>query len=125
MTPEGQDPSSLSLSAVIIAGGTAGLAMWTLAIPPDVRSFPLHYAIGRSVERREKGRRREEGEEEADDLCGTTGDQIPTPRIARRNVQGFHGLRGQDRQSGRSESSLQRIWSGHPSCFPRQRRYFR
>jgi hypothetical protein len=26
----------LSLPAVMLAGGTAGVAMWSLAIPPDV-----------------------------------------------------------------------------------------
>jgi solute carrier family 25 (mitochondrial carnitine/acylcarnitine transporter), member 20/29 len=30
------DPSQLSTSAVIMAGGTAGLAMWIIAIPADV-----------------------------------------------------------------------------------------
>jgi len=30
------DSKDLSVSAVIFAGGTAGLAMWTIAIPPDV-----------------------------------------------------------------------------------------
>lgn len=40
MTPAGQDPSKLSLSAVMVAGGSAGVAMWTLAIPPDV-GFPF------------------------------------------------------------------------------------
>jgi len=35
LTPVGQDPSQLNLSAVIIAGGTAGVAMWSIAIPPD------------------------------------------------------------------------------------------
>ena len=30
------DSKELSLSAVILAGGTAGVAMWTIAIPPDV-----------------------------------------------------------------------------------------
>ncbi|TFL03708.1 mitochondrial carrier domain-containing protein [Pterulicium gracile] len=36
LTPAGSDPSQLNLSAIIIAGGTAGVAMWSLAIPPDV-----------------------------------------------------------------------------------------
>ncbi|GAA5866215.1 hypothetical protein JCM8547_007205 [Rhodosporidiobolus lusitaniae] len=36
LTPKGQDPSSLSLSAVMVAGGVAGVTMWTFAIPPDV-----------------------------------------------------------------------------------------
>jgi len=34
LTPAGS--KDLSLSAVILAGGTAGVAMWTIAIPPDV-----------------------------------------------------------------------------------------
>lgn len=36
LTPAGQDPGSLSLSAVTLAGGLAGVTMWTFAIPPDV-----------------------------------------------------------------------------------------
>lgn len=36
LTPEGQSPSELNLGAIIVAGGTAGLAMWSIAIPPDV-----------------------------------------------------------------------------------------
>jgi solute carrier family 25 (mitochondrial carnitine/acylcarnitine transporter), member 20/29 len=36
LTPVGSDPSDLNLSAVIFAGGTAGIAMWAIAIPPDV-----------------------------------------------------------------------------------------
>lgn len=36
LTPVGSSPADLNLGAVILAGGTAGVAMWTLAIPPDV-----------------------------------------------------------------------------------------
>ncbi|KAF4622858.1 hypothetical protein D9613_002124 [Agrocybe pediades] len=36
LTPAGSSPSELNLSAIIVAGGTAGVAMWALAIPPDV-----------------------------------------------------------------------------------------
>ncbi|GAA5977797.1 hypothetical protein JCM5350_006181 [Sporobolomyces pararoseus] len=36
LTPAGQDPAALSLSAVMVAGGLAGVTMWTFAIPPDV-----------------------------------------------------------------------------------------
>lgn len=36
LTPAGSSPSELNLSAIIFAGGMAGVAMWTLAIPPDV-----------------------------------------------------------------------------------------
>lgn len=35
LTPAGS--SDLNLGAVILAGGTAGVAMWAIAIPPDVR----------------------------------------------------------------------------------------
>ncbi|KAF9015533.1 carnitine/acyl carnitine carrier [Cyathus striatus] len=36
LTPAGASPADLNLSAIIVAGGTAGVAMWALAIPPDV-----------------------------------------------------------------------------------------
>lgn len=41
LTPAGQDPSQLNLGAVITAGGLAGVAMWSFAIPPDVRPIPF------------------------------------------------------------------------------------
>lgn len=44
LTPAGASPSDLNLSAVIIAGGTAGVAMWSLAIPPDVLKSRLQSA---------------------------------------------------------------------------------
>lgn len=43
LTPAGADPSTLNLTAVILAGGTAGVAMWSLAIPPDVRAPLISY----------------------------------------------------------------------------------
>ncbi|KLO15056.1 mitochondrial carrier [Schizopora paradoxa] len=36
LTPAGASSSDLNLGAIIIAGGTAGVAMWSIAIPPDV-----------------------------------------------------------------------------------------
>lgn len=36
LTPAGASPADLNLSAIIFAGGTAGVAMWAIAIPPDV-----------------------------------------------------------------------------------------
>ncbi|KAG5647590.1 hypothetical protein DXG03_008943 [Asterophora parasitica] len=36
LTPAGSSPADLNLGAIIVAGGTAGVAMWALAIPPDV-----------------------------------------------------------------------------------------
>ncbi|KAF9822085.1 hypothetical protein IEO21_00079 [Rhodonia placenta] len=36
LTPAGASPSELNLGAIVVAGGTAGIAMWSIAIPPDV-----------------------------------------------------------------------------------------
>jgi len=36
LTPAGASAADLNLQAVILAGGTAGVAMWAIAIPPDV-----------------------------------------------------------------------------------------
>jgi len=44
LTPEGSSPSDLNLGAIILAGGTAGVAMWALAIPPDVLKSRLQSA---------------------------------------------------------------------------------
>ena len=37
LTPAGALSSDLNVGQVILAGGTAGVAMWAIAIPPDVR----------------------------------------------------------------------------------------
>ncbi|KAH7106754.1 mitochondrial carrier [Auriculariales sp. MPI-PUGE-AT-0066] len=42
LTPEGS--TKLNLGAVIMAGGTAGVAMWSIAIPPDVLKSRLQSA---------------------------------------------------------------------------------
>jgi solute carrier family 25 carnitine/acylcarnitine transporter 20/29 len=44
LTPADSDPSKLNLGAVIMAGGTAGVAMWAIAIPPDVIKSRLQSA---------------------------------------------------------------------------------
>jgi len=44
LTPAEASPSELNLSAVILAGGTAGVAMWAIAIPPDVLKSRLQSA---------------------------------------------------------------------------------
>jgi len=44
LTPAGSTPADLNLSAIIFAGGTAGVAMWALAIPPDVIKSRLQSA---------------------------------------------------------------------------------
>ena len=37
LTPAGHTPAELHLGSIITAGGMAGVAMWAIAIPPDVR----------------------------------------------------------------------------------------
>ncbi|KIJ08317.1 hypothetical protein PAXINDRAFT_120432 [Paxillus involutus ATCC 200175] len=44
LTPAGSLSTELNLSAIILAGGTAGVAMWSLAIPPDVLKSRLQSA---------------------------------------------------------------------------------
>lgn len=44
LTPAGSDPSKLNLGAVVVAGGLAGVAMWSVAIPPDVIKSRLQSA---------------------------------------------------------------------------------
>ncbi|KZO99251.1 mitochondrial carrier [Calocera viscosa TUFC12733] len=44
MTPAGADPSQLHLGSIIFAGGMAGVAMWTIAIPPDTIKSRLQSA---------------------------------------------------------------------------------
>ncbi|KIM30001.1 hypothetical protein M408DRAFT_328433 [Serendipita vermifera MAFF 305830] len=36
LTPKGKEPGDLDLGAIVVAGGLAGVAMWSIAIPPDV-----------------------------------------------------------------------------------------
>ncbi|PKI83588.1 carnitine transporter [Malassezia vespertilionis] len=36
LTPKNSDPSNLNIGTTITAGGLAGMAMWSIAIPPDV-----------------------------------------------------------------------------------------
>ncbi|XP_006454654.1 hypothetical protein AGABI2DRAFT_198050 [Agaricus bisporus var. bisporus H97] len=44
LTPSGSSPADLNLGAIILAGGTAGVAMWAIAIPPDVLKSRLQSA---------------------------------------------------------------------------------
>lgn len=44
LTPAGAGPEALNPGAVLFAGGMAGVAMWTIAIPPDVLKSRLQSA---------------------------------------------------------------------------------
>jgi len=45
LTPAGSSPADLNLGAIILAGGTAGVAMWAIAIPPDVRFSNIFHLL--------------------------------------------------------------------------------
>jgi len=44
LTPKGKEPGDLDLGAIVVAGGLAGVAMWSIAIPPDVLKSRLQSA---------------------------------------------------------------------------------
>ncbi|KAI0036629.1 mitochondrial carrier domain-containing protein, partial [Vararia minispora EC-137] len=44
LTPAGSSPNDLHLGSIIVAGGMAGVAMWSIAIPPDVLKSRLQSA---------------------------------------------------------------------------------
>ncbi|KAF8642025.1 hypothetical protein AX16_009746 [Volvariella volvacea WC 439] len=44
LTPAGSSPADLNLGAIVVAGGSAGIAMWAIAIPPDVLKSRLQSA---------------------------------------------------------------------------------
>jgi solute carrier family 25 (mitochondrial carnitine/acylcarnitine transporter), member 20/29 len=47
LTPKGKEPGDLNLGTIVVAGGLAGVAMWSIAIPPDVSYFsPRRYEVG-------------------------------------------------------------------------------
>lgn len=71
LTPAGSDPSQLNLGAVVVAGGLAGVAMWSVAIPPDVSLFPLN-VMNRFLN------------------CSLLGHQIPLTVGSSRNLYRIH-----------------------------------
>lgn len=104
LTPKGQDPAALSLGAVVVAGGLAGVTMWTFAIPPDVRppsSFRARPPANPSPPH--------------------AGHQVPSSGRPRRHLQGLRRLRRQDCQGGRGFGPLQGVRTGHGARVPGQR----
>lgn len=81
LTPAGSSPSELNLGAVIIAGGMAGVAMWSIAIPPDVCFVP--FIRGPCLTR------------------FYTGPQITTAERTHGDLFRFIGLREKDNSGGR------------------------
>ena len=93
LTPAGSTPSDLNLGAVIVAGGMAGIAMWSIAIPPDVRFCPLLV------------------------VATLIHGQYPGHQVAHsvrtyRYLLGFHGLCAEDDRCRWRGSALEGTWAG-------------
>lgn len=75
MIPAGSSTVELNLGAIIVAGGMAGVAMWAIAIPPDVSfsTFILQVFL--------------------DFLKKKTGPEIPPAVGTIGDVFGLYGLR--------------------------------
>ena len=93
----------------MLAGGTAGVAMWSVAIPPDVSwGDPEKNAQGGSSARGIKQNRK------ADDA----DDQIPSPIRSSGDILWFPRLCPKANRRGWSNSTLERIRTRHGTSFP-------
>lgn len=110
LTPAGSDPSKLNLGAIMLAGGSAGIAMWSIAIPPDVRPL-LHTS----------SRLRGANPASSSWICDTSDHQIPPAVRSPRDVLWLHGLCEQDGQGSRRQGALEGVRTGHEQSVPRQR----
>lgn len=106
LTPADQPSSQLNLGAIIMAGGTAGIAMWSIAIPPDVRCA----RVSRSGLNLTWGRL---------SLFSRQGHQIPPSIRSSRNVHRLHGLHQATHSQGRRSGTLEGFWSGNGSGTPK------
>lgn len=97
LTPEGSDPSQLNLGAIVVAGGTAGVAMWSIAIPPDVRQ-PCPDTWENMLTHM------------------VTGAQVEVAVGADGHVLGSVGLCAEDYRSGRRWCAVEGIRPGDGSC---------
>ena len=97
LTPAGASPSELNLGAIILAGGTAGIAMWALAIPPDVGFSDI---VANLVVKLIDSKR-------------IVGAQIKIAIGADRNILRFDGLCTQDDCTGRCPCALEGIRPGN------------
>lgn len=91
LTPAGSSPSDLNLGAVIFAGGTAGVAMWALAIPPDVRRAATFTCLRYWYA----------------DTTSCAGIEIPVTIRTDGDVLWLHGLRTQNHCTGWRQSAVE------------------
>jgi len=95
MTPAGSSPSDLNLSAIIFAGGMAGVAMWAIAIPPDVGLRVLYLFIKL--------------------IAMQIGVEIPYTICPNWDVLRVHGLREEDDCGGWYWCVMERFWTCYGS----------
>lgn len=88
LTPPGSSPAELNLGAIIVAGGTAGIAMWALAIPPDVRMTTTS---------------------ENAMLIFLLGFEIPPPVCSYGNIFWLYGLCEENNSTGWCQSAMERL----------------
>lgn len=91
LTQAGSDPGELNLGAIIMAGGTAGIAMWSIAIPPDVSCSILEQAHSQE--------------------CIGIGSQVEDPVRTNWDILRLHGLRTEDHRGRWCGSSMERSWA--------------
>lgn len=89
LLPNGDEAPAppLSIGAVILAGGAAGVGMWAIAIPPDVRC-------------QNRGGRR---------TALTADDQVEAAERPAGHVLWFPGLREEAHRCGRSHGAVEGI----------------
>lgn len=89
LTPAGSSPSDLNLGAIIFAGGMAGVAMWSLAIPPDVCQTTSRRLNGSHI---------------------ITGHKVAYTIGPHRDLFRIHGLCQKDDCCRWCQSIMERIW---------------
>lgn len=93
LTPANASSSDLNIGRVILAGGMAGIAMWSIAIPPDVSTTQLACQYPRAHL--------------------FIGSEIEVTICAHWYIFWYHGLRSQDNGYGWCESAMEGVRTSH------------
>ena len=96
LTPANASSSDLNIGRVILAGGMAGIAMWSIAIPPDVSFTQLTLLIFNIL-----------AESRA------LGFEIEVAVRAHRHIFWYHGLRPENYRYRRCESAMEGVRTSH------------
>jgi Mitochondrial carrier protein len=96
LTPKGKETGDLDLGAVVVAGGLAGVAMWSIAIPPDVSIFCVVLFISIT-----------------DPGQLFIGHQIATSVSSAGHIHRLFGLHQKDCRSRRCWCLMEGLWACH------------